>query len=125
MKDATEQVRYGRFKSGRKKGQRRSALVTVRSGDMLFFGISKCHKYLDDWGKHKGTHLARKRATELLKASLKKDFDDWNEVNGVKVHENGLLGFCHISQVKNLLWYFEEASSYLNPNKTKNQTKVS
>lgn len=118
MSELKEQVRFGRHTRGRRARQKRSVLVTLRRGEELFFGISKCHKTMDRWNKEDGLKYARSRARAALEVTAREEAGKcephWQESEtSMVVHQKGVLGRCNIEDVKELLTYFEEVTEFL------------
>ena len=113
MSELKEQVRFGRFNlKTNRSGQRRSTLVTLRNDDKIFFGISRCHSKLDKWDKQEGLRRARLRA-QIATQMVARSASD----NGLTTYGSGLLGYCDVADVKNLIKYFREITDFLPQNK--------
>ena len=102
------QVRYGRFNRGRCTGQRRSTLLTLRKGDDIFFGISKCSK-ADRWDRVEGKKWAQRRL-DLALSDKPKSFSSFGNLS---VHTSGLFGSCLVDNIVDLLKYFKSITEFL------------
>ena len=102
-------VRYGRITRGKRKGNRRSTLVTSQKGDNIFFGISKCNLKCDRWSRERGVEEAQKQLDRMLSGQLK----SFKEIDGVSVHHSGLSGRCPVEKAKSLISYFEDVTDFL------------
>jgi hypothetical protein len=94
-------VRYG-YSGSNENSVRKNTLVTIRDGDILFFGISRCNLNTDCPNKNDGRFLATVRAQVALD-------DQWNahEIDGTfEVHKSGLLGCVDIDDRDKLIRYF-------------------
>jgi hypothetical protein len=90
------------------KGRKRATLVTVREGDMLYFGIARCNTRDGDvFNKQKGRFIAEGRAFSELEAHKNHPDMAGLYVAGLMIHTSGLKGCCHIEDVKTLLSYFD------------------
>jgi hypothetical protein len=100
-------IRHGR----NKHGQLNSTLVTLREGDTIYFGIAKCKLGNDGdvFSKKEGRERAYDRALIALKSACRNPIVQ----DGIVMHKSGLLGRCHVEDVKRLLGYFREAGVYL------------
>lgn len=123
-----ERVRFGRFAKGRRRGVKNSVLVTLKSGDEIYFGISKCHKKLDTWDREEGLRYARQRLNAALSMTAAERANtlkpDWKTpVDSLVIHKDGTLGRCHVKDVKKLLAYFNEVALFLpkNPKKCREE----
>lgn len=93
-----------------------NTLVTIRDGDMIYFGISRCNLDEGDvFRKDFGRMIARNRAKKALKdisraAALEELRDD-----GVLYTEGrwDLRGVCTVDNVKHLLEHFQDTDNRL------------
>jgi hypothetical protein len=94
-------IRYGR----NKKGSPKNTLVTIRDGELLYFGISRCNvKVGDTFQKDAGKHIAYERA---LLSSAECPVSD-----GLCVHKSGLRGVVEKESVRKLIEYFENIERF-------------
>ena len=99
-------VRYGYAQKGKYKGKLRSALVTVRKGDRIFFGLSKCNLKADKWNKIDAIDWAKSRADLAVK-------DGFSKIGDVSVHNSGLFGSVHCDDADQMIEYFRETTGFL------------
>lgn len=106
------------------KSRPKSTLLTMREGDDIFFGISKCNP-VDHWSSKEGKRRAQRRLDLAMSDKPKSFMKPTIEiVNGdevttictmgeLSVHSSGLFGKCPVDQVKNLLQYFDSVTCFL------------
>jgi hypothetical protein len=97
MTDSNEvvMIRYGKVNN-----QTKNCLFTIRKGETIYFGISRCNKKHYNFLKAKGKLIASERAT--IAAEVYEQ-----EVSDFEVHESGLRGVCPKSQVVEMLQYLD------------------
>ena len=85
--------------------KRKNTLATIREGDVVFFGISKCHVKMGDvFDKNRGRTIALGRA-DLEHATVEID----NDPNiSLRLHDSQLRGHCGVNNVKELVRYFDD-----------------
>jgi hypothetical protein len=91
-------VRYGRTTDGAPK----NVLFTIRRGETIYFGISRCNTKHDSFRKAKGKLIASERAS--LAAEEVSD----QEVSDFAPHDSGLRGVCTKEKVVQMLQYFDD-----------------
>ncbi len=91
------------------KSRPKSTLLTMREGDDIFFGISKCNP-VDHWSSKEGKRRAQRRL-DLAMSDKPKSFTV--QKGGFTVHSSGLFGRCSVSQVTTLLQYFDSITEFL------------
>lgn len=99
-KTENTRIRYGRVNDHSPK----NTLVTVRDGDTVYFGISRCNMDAGDrFNKDTGKMIASRRAA--LAAS---ESDRYNYLSGtnVQVHDSGLRGRVPRESIVDLLRTF-------------------
>lgn len=109
-------VRYGRVEHNRRWVQRgmddgggrwvservpKNTLVTVRNGDLVYFGIARCHSRLDTFKKTLGTKIATERCNLAVE-----EFGDVTTEN-FTLHASGLRGVVRLDSIQALLRYFD------------------
>lgn len=84
----------------------KNTLVTIREGDLVYFGIARCNVNLDIFRKTLGTEIAARRCN-LAK-------DEFNDVTGeaFTLHRSGLRGVAKVDGIKSLLQYFDNIDKY-------------
>ena len=86
--------------------QPKDTLITIQDGPVIYFGIARCKRSVDNFRKSEGRKLALDRAL-FAKTGL-----SWPTMSTFYLDETGLLGYCQISYVKLLLKYFESLGEY-------------
>lgn len=100
----TEMTRYNADKCNRK-----NTLVTLREGDVIYFGIARCNATVGDvFKKSHGRMIAKARA---IRAKL--EFAVTNEENTFSLHESNLRGFVLKEKIADLLKYFDNIDSIM------------
>jgi len=99
-------VRYGKINN-----QAKNTLVTVRDGDVIYFGISRCRLNADKMNKVEGKKLATVRANVALHGSTNLTLQEGT----LFVHKSNMFGKVHHSEIKKLLEYFDTIDSRLLP----------
>lgn len=102
----TTRVRYSRL--GSKDRSPKNTLVTIRKGDLIYFGIARCNLKADRFNKSVGRHIATRRATKVFEDSE----IDYAETNGVSLHSSCLRGCARLADVKKVVNYFRQVDSY-------------
>ena len=100
-------VRYGR--PNHENRIPKNTLVTVRQGDVVYFGIARCNKEVGDtFRKTVGTHIATQRA-DLVRYDdvMKYDLD-----GEIKLHASGLRGCVSVDNMKDVVAYFRNIDSF-------------
>jgi hypothetical protein len=94
-------VRYSRIRNGLK-----NTLVTVRDGDKVFFGISRCNIKKDTFIKKFGVEVARGRVDLAVQEvnALGLSFDGDRNL----IATGNLRGVVKLENVKELLNLFED-----------------
>lgn len=121
-----ERVRYGRVNTTTSERVPKNTLLTFRDGNLVHFGIARCHSELDCFKKDTGKLIAKNRAClaaseagvggipgKQLKAS---------DVEGLIVHRSGMRGTVKVEDVKTLLQYFRNIDTSMLPERL--QTEV-
>ncbi len=90
-------VRYGKSPAG----ARQSALVTVKEGDLIFFGISKCHPKKDKFNKAMALEIAFGRAQKAMK-EYKKNSETINDY--LPIYK--LMGAADVTDAVRIVEYF-------------------
>lgn len=103
------------------KLNRKNTLVTIRDGDTIFFGISRCNVTAGDkFSKAKGQMVAKARAEKAMQEfgaigaavnSVRTEQQADGFVTGdgqLSTHFSGLRGFISANAVVELLQYFRE-----------------
>jgi hypothetical protein len=81
--------------------KKKNTLATIREGDNVYFGISKCHLSAgDSFNKDRGRRIALGRA--MLEKETFKTGIDFN------IHVSGLRGYCNINHIVDVLKYFDD-----------------
>ena len=93
--EVAKMIRY----SGTKKNRRKNCLITLRRGNNIFFGISRCNLKKDTYSRKEGIDRATERAT----LSMRYGMPDAT----LYMDSSGLSGQCTVSNTKFLLRYFE------------------
>lgn len=104
----TSRVRYGRVGKNRYP---KNTLVTMRNGDTIYFGVSRCNNNAgDSFDKSLGTTIAANRATL---AAYEEDNQDL-VLNGgtISIHRSGLRGSVALSNITTLLNYFDNIDTF-------------
>ena len=90
-------------------GSPKNTLITVRDGDRIFFGISRCNKK-DIFSKKRGKEIARLRVEAAQKEfASKSNHDGQSLLYGVTTDIENLLEFFH-NELENCINYAEEDS---------------
>lgn len=98
-------VRYGRLEGTRTP---KNTLVTLRQGDTVYFGISRCNnKAGDTFKKTMGTQIAESRA-RLAASEDRTNRLHVTDNGDVNLHESGLRGSVDVANIRALLNYFSE-----------------
>ena len=81
----------------------KNTLVTVREGDTVYFGISRCNLRADQPSKKAGVHIARQRAEVATRniAGL------WYIDGTFYLHKYGVFGQVHMDEIQKLLTHFD------------------
>ena len=95
-----ERVRYNRKPDSRLP---RDTLVTFRSEDTVYFGISRCNPE-DRFTKEQGKTRARLRANVASQNCA----GNWKINDGCHLHSSGLMGKVPVDKVVRLLNYFND-----------------
>jgi hypothetical protein len=101
--DEVIMVRYGRETNGKPK----NTLYTIRKGESIYFGISRCNHKFDQFRKDAGKHIAAERAV------LAAEEHEGLPVSDFEPHERGLRGVCTRSAIVELLQYFDHIDDIL------------
>lgn len=114
-KDPTtkSRIRYGRL--SREDRTPKNTLVTVRDGDTVYFGISRCNRKLDVFHKTIGTHIAQCRAQIASDDCI--DNSDYctyvpNDKSDFRLHKSGLRGAVDLVNVKEVVKFFRVVDEY-------------
>jgi len=106
MSNRAERVRYGRV-DVTTRGERvpKNTLLTIRDGDLVYFGIVRCNSRLDRFSKNTGKLIAKNRARlaanetkEVVKVAKDK----------LATHFSGLRGTVGVDNIRDLLQYFKD-----------------
>lgn len=95
-------IRYGRV-----NGAPKNVLYTIRKGNAIYFGISRCNVRHDSFRKVNGKLIASERAA-LAKVEAGKSV-----VSDFVIHRSGLRGVCNKAQVIEMLKYFDDIDQYM------------
>lgn len=101
--DEVIMVRYSRSTNGRPK----NTLYTIRRGETIYFGISRCNPKFDQFRKDAGKHIAAERAV------LAVEEHEATPVSDFEPHERGLRGVCTRAAIVDLLQYFDHIDDIL------------
>jgi len=80
----------------------KNTLVTIREGDLIYFGIARCHNQLDVFRKTLGTKIATRRCNLAVA-----EFNDITTEN-FTMHSSGLRGVVKADSIPVLLQYFAD-----------------
>ena len=121
----SERVRYSRVDTETGDRIPKNTLLTIRDGDLVHFGISRCNTKFDRFNKNIGKLIAKNRARvaaseagvggipgRQLKASDVEDFI---------LHYSGLRGTVKIDSIKALLEYFKNIDKSMLPEYLRNE----
>lgn len=100
-------VRYSRF--SKEDRTPKNTLVTVRDGDTVYFGISRCNVKLDTFHKNIGTYIAQQRAQIVSEdQATGSDYSTYvpTENAELRLHKSGLRGRVALTDVKEVVKYF-------------------
>lgn len=100
---ATTRVRYGRDKNNAPK----NTLVTIRTGDTIYFGISRCLLSADRPNKTEGKRRAQMRA-DIAASGVA---GAWTIDGSFYLHTSGLFGQVNFDDIPKLLSYFDNVDS--------------
>ena len=90
------------------KGKKRATLVTVRNGDMVFWGIARCNSSAGDrFDRGVGREIAAARAMKEVQA-FEESGGNTLLGPGLMIHQAGLRGHCHVESIREVLHYFDE-----------------
>jgi hypothetical protein len=95
----TNEVRMVRY--GRVDGAPKNVLYTIRKGETIYFGISRCNTSHDSFRKTNGKLIASERAL------LAEEEVSENQVSDFALHKSGLRGVCSKEKVVEMLKYFD------------------
>lgn len=108
MNNGVERVRYGRVSTTTDRRVPKNTLLTIRNGDLIHFGIARCHSELDRFRKDIGRLIASNRANLAV-----------NEANVTTedfvLHSSGLRGTVKVESVRALLQYFRNIDTSMLP----------
>lgn len=90
-------VRYGRL-----NGVPKNTLFTIRNGNVIYFGISRCCMQHDHPNKEIGKFIASERAS-----LAKKEMSDVT-VDDLTIHRGGFRGAVNTNKIIDLLRYFDD-----------------
>ena len=108
QEDTNRQPNNERIRYSFEKGQKKNTLSTVRIGNFIVFGISRCNP-CDTFKKDIGKKIATARR-DLMVDEVK--FID-QDAEDLWFHESGLRGICHLARIKDLLQFFDNMRDYL------------
>lgn len=94
----------------KKNNSRKNTLVTVREGDTIFFGVARCNvSHGEKFDRDEGLKKAAVRANVAMQnvASI-----DWAVDKSLVIHNSGLFGQVGVSDVKDLLSYFDNIDEH-------------
>ena len=96
-----------RYSKNPDRCNRTNTLVTIKEGDLIFFGISRCNKTAGDtFLKSKGSMVAKARA---IRAKI-----EGREATGeFTLYANGLRGSCSQANIRSLLEYFDNVDTIM------------
>jgi hypothetical protein len=99
-------VRYSRL--GKEDRTPKNTLVTVKNGDTVFFGISRCNRKLDTFHKNIGTYIAHQRAQLAHDDSSQNDYKTYVPESNAdfQLHRSGLRGSVSLENVKEVVKFF-------------------
>ena|SRR5271157_5373344 len=102
-------VRYGKVND-----QAKNTLVTIRDGDMIYFGISRCRLGADKVNKEEGKKRATIRANVAAKnvAPVVQIYGDGT----LYAHKSGMFGNVRATDILDLLSYFDNIDEIMLPN---------
>jgi len=101
-------VRYGKVNN-----QAKNTLVTIRNGDTIYFGISRCRLSADKVSKEEGKKKATIRATVAAQNVAPLALVDGTSC--LFVHKTGLFGNINFKDILVLLSYFEKIDNIMLP----------
>lgn len=99
----TTRVRYGRNDDNAPK----NTLVTVRTGDTIYFGISRCRLPADRPNKEEGKRRAQQRA-DIAASGVA---GAWTIDGSFYLHTSGLFGQVNFDEMPKLLSYFDNVDT--------------
>jgi hypothetical protein len=103
MEKVRNMIRYSRHEG---KYNRKNTLFTVRVGEKVFFGISRCNLRAGDrFNKKQGTLVAQGRAA-LARA------EEAPAQMSVNLHDSGLRGWCYMHDLPVLFDFFNNVDDY-------------
>jgi len=94
-------IRYGRAPGN--YSLRKNTLATARKGEMIYFGIAKCHSKLDKFDRTEG----KMRAYERLLEALLHETTNQATLSYFMVTPDGTCGYITIDNIAKLLQYFD------------------
>jgi len=106
----SRRIRYGKIETEKKTRKSvnlvkekvpKNTLSTIRNGELIHFGIARCHIPLDRFDKSTGKLIATNRAN----LAAREEYEQNN--TGLKIHHSGLRGTVELSNIKVLLNYFQ------------------
>ncbi len=112
--DNSIRIRYGRVKGQTENAERtkegklkktspKNTMVTMRDGDIIYFGIARCRIEVDTMSKDEGKRIAKFRA-DLAASHVA---GAWKTDGTLAVHRSGVFGQVHKDEVLKLLKYFD------------------
>jgi len=110
---AVTRVRYGRLSKNNRTPK--NTLVTIREGDTVYFGISRCNRKMDIFHKNIGTYIAKQRA-DLVREEVdsSSDYSTYVPTNDIDfvLHKSGLRGKVALSNIKEVVKFFRCVDEY-------------
>ena len=99
-----EKVRYGKDWNSQPK----NTLYTIRKEGKIYFGVSRTNIIAGDrFNKQRGKQIAKGRAEFAIEDPAELVQEEYELIDGVYMHNNGMRGFTPIDNVKSLLSYFD------------------
>ena len=93
------------------KGERKNTLVTIREGNVLYWGIARCNSHVGDrFNKAKGRFIALGRA-KTEQSRYRQEFG--NLYLEFSTHSSSLRGHCDMEDVHCLLKYFDNIDAFI------------
>lgn len=106
-------VRYSRL--SKEDRTPKNTLVTVKDGDTVYFGISRCNRKLDTFHKSVGAYIAEQRAQIVSDdGAASSDYNSHviDDNIGFRLHKSGLRGCVALSNIKEVVKYFRVVDEY-------------
>jgi len=124
--DETRKIRVRYSRLSKENRTPKNTLVTVRDGDTVYFGISRCNRKLDTFHKNIGTYIAQQRAQLVSEdGATSSDYSTYVPTDNAefRLHRSGLRGCVSLVNIKEVVKYFRVVDEYcLNMKSEKNKS---